>query len=432
MNRAFLAAAIVLPAFAANDAGEILRQIERSKRELTEITGLAWKHAVKYEVIDRKRVEKFMRDRMKEAVKPPEIRAEEITLKKFGFVPADFDLARSTVDLLTEQAAAFYDFHKKKLFLTDWASSEMQDSALVHELAHALADQYFNLGRFIEQAGKSDDSALARMAVMEGQASWLMTEVLARRRGQSLIGHPELAEAMSRPSETGNASFPVFNTVPLYLRETLVFPYTAGLRFQDAVAARSGREAFAQVFRKPPVSSRQILHPSEYFSGAGPVAVEAPAPPSTRGLKRLSEGMLGELDFAILIEEHVGKGAAGELSPHWRGGAYAVWESKDKTRSVLSYAVVWDSDEIARRYFDLYAAIQAKKWKKREVSSESPGEVRGTGDDGRFVVKAAGRTVTVIEGLEEPAGALVRKDRKALEKNLNRKVNSGSLALGQY
>src|ERR1051325_5373864 len=132
-------------------------------------------------------------------------------------------------------SAAFYDYHKKKLFLTDWAPSGMQESALVHELAHALADQNFHLERFIKQGGKSDDSELARMAVMEGQATWLMTEALARRAGQSVSGNPELLEAMSGASDTGSSQFPVFNSVPLYLRETLVFPYTEGARFQNAV-----------------------------------------------------------------------------------------------------------------------------------------------------------------------------------------------------
>ncbi len=393
-------AALFLSVLSAADRGEVFREVERSKQDLAEVTGLAWRRPVKYELIDRSHVEKFMRDRLKDSVKPGEVRAEEITLKKFGFVPPDFDLGKSTVDLLTEQAAAFYDFHKKKLFLTDWASSEMQDSALVHELAHALADQHFNLGRFIEQSGKSDDSALARMAVMEGQASWLMTEVLARRRGQSLIGRPELAEALSRPSDAGNSAYPVFNTVPLYLRETLVFPYNAGLRFQNAVVEKYGKEAFGRVFRQPPVSSRQILHPDDYFSAVEPVSIQPPPLPSTRGLHRLSEGMLGELDFAILLEEHAGKAASAEVSPHWRGGAYAVWERKDKSRSILAYSVEWDSEDMARRYFDLYAAVQAKKWKKREVREQSAAEVTGLGDDGRFIVRVHASTVSVIEGLE--------------------------------
>ena len=61
-----------------------------------------------------------------------------LTLKKFGLVPSDFNLAQTTVDVLTEQAAAFYDYHAKKLFLTDWTPSATREAALAHELAHAL------------------------------------------------------------------------------------------------------------------------------------------------------------------------------------------------------------------------------------------------------------------------------------------------------
>src|SRR5437868_14785521 len=110
----------------------------------------------------------------------------------------------------------------------------MQQPALVHELAHALEDQNFNLERFITQAGKSDDSGLARMAVMEGQATWPMTEALARAAGQSLGSNAGLLEAGNGVAE-GSSPFPVFNSVALYLRETLVVPYAEGARFGDAV-----------------------------------------------------------------------------------------------------------------------------------------------------------------------------------------------------
>src|SRR5262245_50854270 len=207
-----------------DDRRQIFREIDRSLQELTGVTGLKARRAIRYDLITRDKVNEFLRDRVKEAAKPDELRAEELTLKKLGFVPQDFNLEKSTVDLLTEQAAAFYDYHKKKLFLTDWAPSTMQESALVHELAHALADQNFRLERFIKQGGKSDDSELARMAVMEGQATWLMTEALSRRAGQSISTNRSLLDVMSGGPDGGSSQFPVFNSVPLYLRETLVFP----------------------------------------------------------------------------------------------------------------------------------------------------------------------------------------------------------------
>ena len=114
-------------------------------------------HPVPCDFITKEKINEFLNKRVKEVAKPEEIRAEELTLKKFGLVPQDFDLAKNTVDLLTEQAAAFYDYDKKKLFITESTPEEPQEPVLAHELSHALADQNFNLAKFIKQGRKSDD-----------------------------------------------------------------------------------------------------------------------------------------------------------------------------------------------------------------------------------------------------------------------------------
>jgi len=265
--RAVLIALVLAGAAAAQSAverdqsREIFNEIGGILRDLRDITGFKIHHTVPAEIISRDKVKEFLQKRMKEVATPEEVRVEELTLKKFGLVPRDFDLARNTVDLLTEQAAAFYDFNRKKLFITDWTPSATREPALVHELGHALADQNVNLDKFIKQGRKSDDGSLARLAVMEGQASWLMAEYLARKAGQSLASSPALLDAMARSIETGAGEFPVFEGEPLYLRQTLVFPYTKGLLFQNAVYARMGKSAFLDVFRHPPVSTQQILHP---------------------------------------------------------------------------------------------------------------------------------------------------------------------------
>jgi hypothetical protein len=405
MNRVLcaLAVACVLAAGAAQeqtqDRAEVFQAIDRSLRDLANISGLKAKKPIRYDLITRDKVNQFLKDRIKESVKPDELRAEEITLKKLGFVPPDFNLEKATVDLLTEQAAAFYDYHRKKLFLTDWAPSGMQESALVHELAHALADQHFHLERFIKQGGKSDDSELARMAVMEGQATWLMTEVQARRAGQSIATTPGLLDVMSGATEEGASQYPVFNSVPLYLRETLVFPYTEGGRFQNAVYAKLGQAAFAEVFRRPPDTSQQILHPAKYFSHSEPTHPAFPQVAAGKGYKDLSEGMLGELDHAILIRQYGTSQEAAAIAPHWKGGRYSLLENKSQSRVILRYVSEWDSAEIARDFFHFYRQALRKKWKKMDVAAEKDDTLAGIGDDGYFVVRQAGALVSSIEGL---------------------------------
>jgi len=385
-----------------DQAHEIFSEIGSILQDLHEITGFKIKHRVPAEIITRDKVKEFLEKRMKETTSPEQIRIEELTLKKFGLVPQDFDLAKNTVDLLTEQAAAFYDFHRKRLCITDWTPSATREPALVHELGHALADQNMNLEKFIKQGEKSDDGSMARLAVMEGQASWLMAEYLARKAGQSLATSPALLETMAHSIESGASEFPVFEKEPLYLRQTLVFPYSQGLLFQNVVYQRMKQNSFAEVFRKPPVSTQQIIHPDLYFSGLEPTKPALPELPDAHGYKRIADGTVGELDHAILIEQYGSREESAALSPHWRGGGYALLEHHAPEQVVLLYAVEWDDAQSAGRYFRLYRRALEKKWKRLEIKSENDTTLTGSGDDGYFLMKLTDRVVTSLEGAENP------------------------------
>ena len=380
-------------------AEKLCGEANRIVDDLTTISGMARRHAVPCGFITKEQINEFLRKRIKESVKPEDIRAEEMTLKKFGLVPRDFDLAKNTVDLLTEQAAAFYDYEKKKLFITETTPADTQEPVLAHELSHALADQNFNLAKFIKQGRKSDDGATARLAVMEGQATWLMAEFLAHKLGKSLKDSPEMVSMMSAMSE-GGGQFPVFDNAPLYLRNTLVFPYTRGMLFQNAVYQRDGVAGFAEVFRKPPVSTQQILHPERYFSNTKPSDPTLPDP-HLRGYKGLVGGSLGELEHSIIIEQAAGKDRAAGLAPHWRGSNFMLMEKKSTARAVLLYAVEWDTEDAARDYFAIYRDAMAKKWREMKVTAETADSVTGTGDDGRFELRLKGAVVTSVEGLGE-------------------------------
>ena len=381
-------------------AKEVCGLANRIALDLTQISGMKLRHPVPCDYITKAKINAFLNQRMKDAASPEEIRAEELALKKFGFVPQDFDLAKTTVDLLTEQAAAFYDYNRKKLFITESTPSDTQEPVLAHELSHALADQNFNLARFIRQGRKSDDGATARLAVMEGQATWLMSEYLARKSGQSLKDSPALASSMSRLGESAAGEFPVYDNAPLYMRLTLVFPYTRGMLFQNAVCERDGQEGFAEVFRRAPVSTQQVIHPEDYFSNVKPTQPELPDAHLPRGYKSLIGGALGELDHAVLLEQFTGRQQAAEIAPHWRGCNFELRENKKAGRVVLLYAVEWDSEESASRYFAAYREVLEKKWKKMSVASETADSVTGSGDDGRFDLRRKGAIVTSVEGLD--------------------------------
>jgi hypothetical protein len=226
-----------------------------------------------------------------------------------------------------------------------------------------------------------------------------MSELLARKMGQSLKNAPALLAMMSGATETGAGQFPVFDKSPLYLRLSLVFPYTKGMLFQNAVFDRDGQKGFTGVFLKPPVSTQQILHPDKYFSGVKPTQPDLPEAQLPKGYKSLVGGSLGELEHTIMLEQYSGKERAAEIAEHWRGCTFELLENKKAARVVLLYAAEWDSEDAARQYFAAYRRQLAKKWKQMTVATETGDTVTGTGDDGRFELRRRGALVTSMEGL---------------------------------
>src|SRR5713101_754782 len=153
-------------AFAQSPA--IFSQVDEMLAGLSQITGWQVRRKVPAQTLPRETFRRYVDQHLKEAATDKEIQAQEIVLKMFGMVPPDFNLARESAELVTEQAAAFYDYSKRRLFLLDSTSDTTeQRMALVHELAHALADQQYPLGKYMHEAAKAeksgdDDSATAR------------------------------------------------------------------------------------------------------------------------------------------------------------------------------------------------------------------------------------------------------------------------------
>jgi hypothetical protein len=372
-------------------------EIDRTLRQLSEVTGFSVKRPVPTEAMTREQWKVWLEQELKRRVKPEEIRRDELVLKKFGLVPPDFDLKKTTVDLLTEQAAAFYDHRKKKMVFVQGGGAS-QDVVLAHELAHALADQHFSMTRFVEASGFSDDAQTARLAVVEGQATWLMMEIPLRAMGASLTKNRAPLDMIGQ-SSASSGLFPVFDNAPLYLRETLLFPYRDGVLFQQALVEKWGQKGFSEPLRRAPAGTQQILHPEAYFENRVPLHPPLPAfkPPS--GFKRIADGSFGELDLKILLQQYGGAEETRRIAPGWRGGQFDLWEARDRSRSVLRWSLEFDSGETAAAFLRQYKSVLAGKWKQMPAPRESAARLEGEGGDGCYLVRLLGSRVEGLEGL---------------------------------
>jgi len=416
------------------EAEELFHSVDEILAFDSKHTGLPIKKEVKRRLTSRDEVVSYLTKHMKdEDVK--RLRRSELVLKKFGLLPRDFDLETLLVSLLREQVAGYYDPKTKTVNLLDWVPMEQQEPVMAHELTHALQDQTINLNRFMKKGEKdlgemrkdpttadieNDEIDNAREAVVEGQAEAMMLEYELAPVGRSIADSPDLVATMESQMANGTDDSTVFRDAPIFLRESLTFPYSYGLNFVVKLLQTGGKQkAFAAVLANPPRTTRQIMQPETYLSDEKIEGMRVPE--FKRDFKdyvKFDIGAMGEFDVAILIEQYAGKKMSDQMYPAWRGGYYYAARPKGDAAAPLGlmYASRWSSAEKASEFAEIYARSLSQRYKKvtevADLSSEAAAQnpegknevVNGrhawTTEEGSVVIEEQGDTVLVSEGLD--------------------------------
>jgi hypothetical protein len=397
-------------------------------------TGLPVKKEVKRKLTSRDEVVGYLTKHMKdEDVK--RLQRSELVLKKFGLLPRDFDLEKLLVSLLREQVAGYYDPKTKTVNLLDWVPMDQQEPVMAHELTHALQDQAIHLDKWMKKGEKdlgeirkdptpadieNDEMDNAREAVVEGQAEAMMLEYELAPAGRSIVDSPDLVESMESQMADGTDDSTVFKDAPIFLRESLTFPYSYGLKFIVTLMEKGGKaKAFAGALANPPHTTRQIMQPETYLSGEKIEPMRVPE--FKRDFKdyvKFDIGAMGEFDVAVLIEQYAGKKSSERLYPEWRGGYYYAARPKNDAAAPLGllYVSRWSSAEKASEFAEIYARSLTKRYKKAEEVGNPSGEsskqhpeykvdvLKGrhawTTEEGTVVIEEQGDTVLVSESLD--------------------------------
>ena len=95
-------------------------------RETSEIRQLSILRQVKSGAQSRPEIERMIIKNMDEDTTPEELRASELSLKKLGLLPPDFQLRPFIIKLLTEQVAGYYNPKVQEFYLADWIDVDGQ------------------------------------------------------------------------------------------------------------------------------------------------------------------------------------------------------------------------------------------------------------------------------------------------------------------
>jgi hypothetical protein len=410
------------------EATDLFQSVDEILEFASKDTLLPMKHPVKKAMVGREQVEKYVGDKFKDDADRIRFERSELVMKKFGLLPRRFNLHDFLIKLLGEQVAGYYDEKSKAINLLDWIALDMQKPVMAHELTHALQDQNFDLekmmkkGEEIEKRGAQDPNALigideestARSAVMEGQAMIVLFDYILAPSGRTMEESPQLVDLMESQMEKSGDS-PLLDQAPLMLREDLLFPYGAGMKFIAKLLKAGGRKlAFTGVLERMPTTSREIMEPEEYLAGRkiAPLLL-----PDFGFLKKDFEpfdaGAIGELDVKILLKQYAEQSVADKLSPEWRGGSYYAAarrgtkppDTNSSAHVALIYVSRWSNAKTAQEFAAIYASALPERYSKvskAQLAAEHTGRQKYLSSDGPIFIQQEGDLVIAVESFDEP------------------------------
>ncbi len=418
----------------ADTPDEMLARAKTAVPIVERIRDRKFKTPVTMRVLTDEEVRKSFVEGFDEEFPVEEAAGFEAAYARLGLIPDDMDLRAFLIDLHVSEVAAFYDEKKRELCLIesmkddpeDEGTVKWSDMVAVHELTHALQDQFHGLeaidkNRLVDEDG---DVSHALGCVVEGEAMLVMLTRYYEANGVGLPdpeGLEELAQKMMTGSEEGSK----MAEAPRYLRESLVSPYAIGLRFVAEVQAQDGWAGVSELFTSIPASSEMVLHPRKYLSDDRDYPMEMLVPDLSaelpKGFKEVARDSLGEFGTRVRLQElEASDHAAETASEGWDGDGFVAWNDGNKAHTVVAWATTWDSDGDARQFFYALRDGLAKRWKV--AKSEIP-----RGEDayawktpiGGVAIELRGKDVISIEGHlgdTEAASAFLEKVAEKLEK----------------
>jgi hypothetical protein len=279
---------------------------------------------------------------------------------QLGLVPETTDLISARLEMAEKDVLGYYHAGSKTFRVLDHVEEPELRSVMAHELTHALEDQYYDLAA-VQSRAANDDQATAIRAVIEGSAMVSTLRMLVRQGG--------IGKAKQEASRSGESHARIVEGAPSFLKLRLLMPYTLGFSFllrgkpwellSDGVRVQDIDHAY----RAPPYSTREILHPEQYWDGrrgrARPLALPDLTAVLGPGWTRAVASSIGELGLTSMTGAHVSAAGVDSLLPtRWitpgaTGNAGDACDHYvDGTRKVTVLLTRWESardgDEFVR------------------------------------------------------------------------------------
>lgn len=345
---------------AAESKSELCETAHEAGEATQRIRGLTFKSKVACEVQSRSQVRDYLKNSVITKIPPGRLQAEEFVYGIIGMIPEGYAYEQGVINLYLGQIGAYYDTELARFVMADWISLDAQRGLAVHEMTHALQDQYFNIDSLIDMHIESSDTLLAHSALVEGDAS--LVSLLWSRENKL----PESYIAEESGPEFGA---PADKALPRSLNRMALFPYIAGLRFVRALYDDGGFKRINAAFNNPPRTTEEVLHFKEKgFSAAKFIEFsDDEVKPRDLGPEYYVayRDTLGEFGInALLSMSHDQRKVVEQAAAGWGGDALMLIQSQGERRRLVVWRTHWDSARDKEEFWSLYRQVLKMRFNK--------------------------------------------------------------------
>ena len=282
------------------DAEQAQALVQEVSAEVEKLRRLRFKTPVEVKIVDGATARSHFAEGLDDEVRL-DARYIRDAWAHLGLVPPSTDLVEARLDTAEEETLGYYEPGSKTFHLLSHVSLKEVRSVMAHELTHALEDQHYDL-LALQRGAINEDHLVAIRAVIEGSAM-VTTLSMHRREGG-------IARARQAAAAVGETRAKHVEGVPTFVQRRLLLPYTLGFSFLlrgkpweflfDGVRI----EDIERAYTEPPRSTREILHPEQYWGNRGEQKPPLQLPDLSSvlgpGWSKVASGTIGELGLSIL------------------------------------------------------------------------------------------------------------------------------------
>jgi hypothetical protein len=335
------------------DEEEVLAVLAEIEDQVIAIRGLEAADIGPPEIINRAELAVELERLFAEDYPPEEQERDNLALRALGMLEPGQDVAELQLDLLGDQVLGFYDDTDKRMVLVSDAGLDVEARiTYAHEYTHALQDAAFGLDSLQTDAPGEDDRGLARVALIEGDATvtmlaWMFQHLQPQELQEYVFG----------------AEVPDTSGIPSWMVAQLAFPYEDGLFWAQALAGGDPTNpdftAIDAAYDDPPASTEQIVHTEKWEAREAPQVIEVPdlATALGAGWEEVDETPIGEATIRIMLT-HLGVNLpdARQAAEGWGGDRAVIVNGPDDAFAV-AWRLAWDSPVHAAEFVDAYQIV---------------------------------------------------------------------------